>query len=174
MPTTIENSEPSLDGMTLSNVPAEIYLEATRSEDDIGVLLRSHYLVETACESLCKILYYDYSQLRNESLSKHIRALRAFGFAAAALRMADVINKHRGGAAHVKTRIISADHVSELDSQSSGVMNMPGTILQFGELPTSDGRNVPIREAPLRMQYAVLSAICAIAIDNMAEKRKVE
>jgi len=161
-----------LHGMTLSSLPAEVYTEAVSSRDDIGVLLRSYYLVERACENLCATLYYDYTKLQHDSLSKHLRALRAFGFTAPVLRMADVISKHRGPGAHVRTRVITPEYVAELNTQSSGVLNIPGTLLQNGLLPTSEGQNVPLEQASLREQYAVLSCVCAGAIDLMAERRK--
>lgn len=172
MTNTIDDPGSTLHGMTISSLPADVYLEATRSDDDIGVLLRSHYLVEIACENLCRVLYPDYGQLDHDSLSKHLKALRAFGFSAPVLRMADVICKQRGRTAHVKAREITASHVADLNNQSSGVLAIPGTLLKVGQLSTTDGRPISIKEAPLRVQYAVLSAVCALSIDYMAEKRK--
>lgn len=158
--------------MTISSLPADVYLEATRSEDDIGVLLRSYFLVECACENLCKVLYHDYAKLQHDSLSKHLRALRALGMTAAAFRMADVVSKHRGPSAHVRARSITAEHVAELNAQSSGVLNVPGTLLKIGQVQTTEGQTISITTAPVRIQYAVLSMTCAGAIDYMAELRK--
>jgi hypothetical protein len=172
MAKTIDDPSSPLHGMTLSSLPADVYLEATKSADDIGVLLRSYFLVECACENLCKVLYYDDAQFQHDSLSKHLRALRAYVFSAAVLRMADVVSKHRGPGAHVKARAITVEQVSELNAQSSGVLKVPGTLLKGGLLPTSDGQLISITGAPLRIQYAVLSMVCATAIDHMAEKRK--
>lgn len=161
-----------LHGMTLSSLPVDVYLEAAKSEDDIGVLLRSHYLVESACRNLCEVLYPNYGALGHESLSQYLRAVRAIGFSAPVLRMADVVNKHRGPSAHVKSRVITAKHVDELNAQSSGVLKISGTLLSVGSLQASDGRLVPITQAPLRIQYVMLSMNCAGAIDYMAEVRK--
>lgn len=172
MTSTVDDLQPPLHGMTISSLPADVYLEATRSEDDIGVLLRSYFLVECACENLCKVLYHDYAKLQHDSLSKHLRALRALGMTAAAFRMADVVSKHRGPSAHVRARSITAEHVAELNAQSSGVLNVPGTLLKIGQVQTTEGQTISITTAPVRIQYAVLSMTCAGAIDYMAELRK--
>jgi hypothetical protein len=172
MATLIDDPSSPLHGLTLSSLPTDVYLEAIKSEDDIGTLLRSHYLIEVACENLCNVLYADYPLFRHDTLSKHLRALRAYGFSAAAFRMADIVNKHRGAMAHLQGRVITAEHVQELNAQSSGVLHIPGTLLKSGVLPCGNSRFQSITEAPLRNQYAELSMTCAVAIDYMAEKRK--
>jgi hypothetical protein len=168
----IDDPNSPLHGMTLSSLPADVYLEAARSEDDIGVLLRSHYLIESACRNLCEVLYPNYGALGHENLSQYLRAIRAIGFSAPVLRMADVVNKHRGPSAHVKARVITAIHVDELNAQSSGVLKIPGTLLSIGSVQTSDGRLVPITQPTLRIHYVMLSINFAGAIDYLAQRRK--
>lgn len=169
---TIDDPSSPHHGHIVSNLPANLYIEAANSSDDIGVLLRAYALIETAAENLCKALYFEYSRLQHESLSKHLRAIRAFGFDEPVLRMADVVAKHRGPSAHVKVREITSNHVDELNSQSNGILTIRSKILDIGHFYALDGSLVSAKNASLRLQYLVMSMLAAGAIDLMAQRKE--
>lgn len=141
-------------------------LAALKSVDDIGVVIRSHYELERAAVRALQKLYPRYDALGHQYLSQHMKALRAVGAQGKIFQAADYINRVRNEFAHGGTEQISQQHLSELCSQVSGAFGSVPNVLDFVGTIDSVGPK-PLREFPLRQQFAVIVAMCAAAIDTI-------
>lgn len=101
----------------LTDVSPEIVLAAAASEDDVGIYLRSHHLVEQAAEKAADALYEKYDALRHDTLNRHLNALTARGADGPLFRAARIVAKHRRDFAHTRAFVVSEPHVAEVQRE---------------------------------------------------------
>ncbi|MGA0564528.1 hypothetical protein ACO2RV_18945 [Ancylobacter sp. VNQ12] len=147
-----------MDGWIKSELPADVVSSAVTSEDDVGVFLRSHHLVEQAAEKAAEKLYEQYSALGHDTLSKHLNALFARGAAGEVFQAAKVVAKHRRDFAHTRIFEITENHVAAVGN----LIRLP---TQIG-LPIAD-KTVPYDELRPARRYLVLCILIAGSIERL-------
>lgn len=100
--------------MIISDLPVEVLLAATASDDDVGVFLRAHHLVEQAAERAAQALYEKYDAFGHDTLSKHLNALVARGADGPVFRAARIVAKHRRDFAHTRVFLVTDQHVASV------------------------------------------------------------
>ena len=99
-----------------TGLDVQVVLDALNSEDDVGVFLRGHHLVEQAADQACRSLYENYDALGHDTLTKHLNALAARGAKGTVFEAARIIAKHRRDFAHTRRFAIDDNHVAQLEN----------------------------------------------------------
>jgi hypothetical protein len=157
----------------ITNLNVDLLLEAAKSNDDLGVVLRAHMEFERAMIRLLEVKFPNYGALEHNSFKQHLKSLRALGATGPLFRIADQVNVIRNRMAHVKGKDIKTaltdKDLKELCSQASGVFGGLKDVLDFVATIGSEGPKT-LRQFSRAKQFLAIASMAAAAIDTIPQR----
>ena len=157
----------------ITAIDEEMLGECLRSNDDLGVVLRTHLEIERAMIRVLEQKFPNYDALRHDRFSQHIRSLRALGATGPLFQVADVVNQVRNEMAHVKKGVrtkLSSDDLEKLRSQANGMVGRD--IFEFTvSFPGAGTRK--LRDCSLSQQFTWIGFLAAAAIDTISQREVI-
>lgn len=156
----------------ITEIDVAMLMECMSSNDDLGVVLRTHLEIERAMIRVLEKKYPNYGALKHDRFTQHLKALRALGATGPIFQIADQINNTRNELAHVKKGAkmkLSEKDIVQLRSQASGAFGNCTDVLDF---IVDFGKPGPLelRHHSLAQQFAVIGFMAAAAIDTIPQR----
>ncbi len=170
-------------GEYVTEIDQQLLKDAVDTTDDVGAVLRSHFLLEVALIKVLEHKYPSYAAFKHTRTVQHLRAIRAIlvyptGLqevkiqVQSALQIFDCVNKTRNEMAHsekgIKTKLKDAD-VRNLYSQANGILLSGGKLDDF-DVRLGDKNSVKIKTLPNRQQFALLASLAATILDIIPQQ----
>ncbi|MGU9980133.1 hypothetical protein ACJ4V0_08830 [Phreatobacter sp. HK31-P] len=147
------------------------FLEALKSSDDIGVIIRCHYEAERAIDSVIAHKTNDRYLVDRSGfryLSQKIEVLHLLGVAEIYLSPFTIMNSHRNRFAHRGDEKISKADVDQLVKAVGkvGIKWREDTPVRLNLSESFEGR---LKDLPLRQRYVILAMEATMAIATQGQ-----
>jgi hypothetical protein len=146
----------------------EVLLAAFQSDDDVGVFLRAHHIVEQAAESAARAVYENYDALGFGALASHLKALRARGCHGPVIEAATVVSKARKDFAHTRSFAVTEQNVVVMETilRRGGQRNMA-----LFKVPI-DNKVTAYPDLKPAHRHLVMCVIIAASIEQLGQNYK--
>ena len=144
---------------------------ALHSDDEIGIILRGHMLVERALLQACEKFYVSYSALGHRYSSQHLKALRARGATGSLFEAVHYVNEIRNKVAHAKIEpsltSIQSEYTKLVKATQDTFPN--DDILNFDFQHNNDAPT-KIKDLPESRQFLLFCTMIASAVSIMPQR----